>query len=204
MPSDLYLVRHGRTQPDPATAAALWPLSATGRAETARLAAHPRWAEVAGFYASPEEKAIETARLLSEPHGQSLTILTDLREVERGSAFLADYDAAVREFFARPDESVHGWERAVDAGRRVAGCLEQISARAGDRPVAVVSHGLALTLGLAALVPLDQPLWEFWRRIGFSSVGVLDLVRRRLVQEFCQQQEELRRESRDEPNVNDP
>jgi broad specificity phosphatase PhoE len=48
----------------------------------------------------------------------------------------------------------------------------------------VVSHGLALTLGLAALVPLDQPLWEFWRQIGFSRVAVLDLVRRRLVQVF--------------------
>jgi broad specificity phosphatase PhoE len=187
MPSQLYLVRHGRTQPDPTTAAALWRLSAAGRAETARLAAHPRWAEMAGFYASPEEKAIETARLLAEPHGQALTILPDLREVERGSVFLADYDTAVREFFACPDETVHGWERAADAGRRVAGCLEQISARAGDRPVAVVSHGLALTLGLAALVPLDQPLWEFWRQIGFSAVAVLDLVTRRLVQGFCQQ-----------------
>jgi len=184
MPSHLYLVRHGCTQPDPGTAPALWPLSAAGRAETARLAAHPCWAEMAGFYASPEEKAIETARLLAAPYGQALTILPDLREVERGSAFLADYDTAVRECFARPDESVHGWERAVDAGRRVAGCLEQISVRAGDHPVAVVSHGLALTLGLAALVPLDQPLWEFWRRIGFSKVAVLDLVGRQLVQGF--------------------
>jgi broad specificity phosphatase PhoE len=184
MPSHLYLVRHGRTQPDPAAAAALWPLSAAGRAETARLAAHSRWAEVAGFYASPEEKAIETARLLAEPHGRTVAILPNLREVERGNTFFADYDAAVREFFARSDESVHGWERAVDAGRRVAGCLEQISAVGGDRPVAVVSHGLALTLGLAALVPLDQPLWEFWRQIGFSRVAVLDLVRRRLVQVF--------------------
>jgi broad specificity phosphatase PhoE len=204
MPSHLYLVRHGRTQPDPTTAAALWPLSEAGRAETVRLGAHPRWAEVAGFYASPEEKAIETARLLAAPHGQAPTILPKLREVERGSAFFADYDAAAREFFARPNESVRGWERAVDAGRRVAGCLEQIGGRAGDHPVAVVSHGLALTLGLASLVPLDQPLWEFWRQIGFSGVAVLDLVRRRLVQGFCQQQEELRGESHDEPNVNDP
>jgi broad specificity phosphatase PhoE len=184
MASHLYLVRHGRTQPDPDTPAALWPLSEAGRAETARLATDPRWAEVACFYSSPEEKAIVTARLLAEPHGRAVEIVPDLREVERGLAFFADYEAAVLPFFARPAESVHGWERAVDAGRRVATCLKEIGGRAGDGPVAVVSHGLALTLGLAVLVPLGPDLWEFWRQIGFSSAAVLDLARRRLAQGF--------------------
>jgi hypothetical protein len=43
---------------------------------------------------------------------------------------------------------------------------------------------LALTLAIAALVPVEQPPWEFWRQIGFSSVAVLDLARKRLEQGF--------------------
>jgi len=142
------------------------------------------WAGVAGFFSSPEEKAIATARLLAEAHGRAVEIVPDLREVERGCAIFEEYEAAVREFFTRPDESVHGWERAVDAGRRVAACLMEIGARGGDGPLAVVSHGLALTLGIAALVPVGHDPWEFWRGIGFSSVAVLDLAQRRLVQGF--------------------
>ena len=67
-------------------------------------------------------------------------------------------------FFARPHESVRGWERAIDAQRRIVAAVERViltAPRMGD--VAIVSHGGVGTLLLCRLenVPIsrdeDQP-----------------------------------------------
>jgi broad specificity phosphatase PhoE len=61
----------------------------------------------------------------------------------------------VSEFFRQPEESVRGWERAVDAQRRV------VAATDGD--VAIIAHGGVGTLLLCHLSGLpisrdqDQP-----------------------------------------------
>lgn len=67
-------------------------------------------------------------------------------------------------FFARPEESVCGWERAVDAQHRIIAAVERVIAEApkiGD--VAIVAHGGVGALLLCYLrgIPIsraaDQP-----------------------------------------------
>ncbi len=68
------------------------------------------------------------------------------------------------EFFARPEESVRGWERAADAQRRIVAAVQHaiaLAPNAGD--IAIVSHGGVGALLLCHLkgVPIarteDQP-----------------------------------------------
>jgi broad specificity phosphatase PhoE len=55
-------------------------------------------------------------------------------------------------FFAQPDQAVRGWERAVDAQRRVVAAFDAVLAlprRDGD--IAIISHGAVGALLIAAL-----------------------------------------------------
>jgi broad specificity phosphatase PhoE len=62
------------------------------------------------------------------------------------------FEQVVEAFFAEPQRSVLGWERAIDAQRRIVSAvdrlLEQISPTA---PVAIISHGGVGTLLLSHL-----------------------------------------------------
>ncbi|HYY16942.1 MAG TPA: histidine phosphatase family protein [Gammaproteobacteria bacterium] len=54
----------------------------------------------------------------------------------------AEFEATVEAFFARPSESIRGWERAVAAQARLVGALEGMAyTTPGAGPIAVVSHG---------------------------------------------------------------
>jgi broad specificity phosphatase PhoE len=58
----------------------------------------------------------------------------------------------VDEFFRRPEESVRGWERAVDAQRRIVAATAAVLRMAPvDGDVAVVAHGGVGTLLLCHL-----------------------------------------------------
>jgi broad specificity phosphatase PhoE len=66
-------------------------------------------------------------------------------------------------FFARPDDSVRGWERAVDAQARIVAAVQAVLAQAPPGDVAIVAHGGVGALLLCHLkhVPIsraeDQP-----------------------------------------------
>jgi len=54
----------------------------------------------------------------------------------------AEFQRTADEFFARPHESIRGWERAADAQTRIVATLDDIARRApGTGPIAVISHG---------------------------------------------------------------
>jgi broad specificity phosphatase PhoE len=92
---------------------------------------------------------------------------TEFGENDRsGTGYLSEpeFDAVVDEFFRRPEESVRGWERAVDEQRRItAGTKAVLRANPVDGDVAIVAHGGTGTLLLCHLagVPIsrdrDQP-----------------------------------------------
>lgn len=62
------------------------------------------------------------------------------------------------EFFARPEVSVRGWERAVDAQGRIVTAVTELLAdeRSGAGDVLVVAHGAVGTLLLCHL--LGRPI----------------------------------------------
>jgi broad specificity phosphatase PhoE len=74
-------------------------------------------------------------------------------------------------FFARPEENVRGWERAVDAQARVAAAADEILKTFSGGNIAFVAHGgvgtllLCKYLGVPITRNADQPfqehLWAF-------------------------------------------
>jgi len=128
---------------------------------------------VSSVWASGETKAIEAAGILAGARGIAVGVHPGLGENDRSATgFLPppEFEHLADAFFAEPEKSVRGWERAVDAQRRVLAAFEEIvdmNAAAGD--VAIVAHGGVGTLLLCHLSGLpisrerDQPFQgHYW------------------------------------------
>ncbi|WP_119257373.1 histidine phosphatase family protein [Shinella zoogloeoides] len=142
-------ITHPQVAIDPAVPVPDWGLSERGR-ERAALAASTDWAQQIGrFVASTERKAIETAEILSAGR---LPVETDhaMGENDRSATGFLPPDAfeeAANWFFAHPQESFHGWERAMDAQARIVAAIERVLATHDPTlPIAFVGHGGVGTL----------------------------------------------------------
>ncbi len=168
----VYLVRHGAVTVQPGLPPAQWHLSPQGRAAADTLADEPFWPHVRGIHTSAEPKAEATAQRIAARHALPIRIEPELREVERPWTE-GDYAAAVRRYLA--GEALDGWEPRDQALARVRSRIDGIVERHEGVDVAIVSHGLALALYLAALLGLDgDKAHEMWSRLRFPDVAVLD------------------------------
>jgi broad specificity phosphatase PhoE len=84
-------------------------------------------------------------------------------------------------FFAYPQESVRGWERAVDAQRRIIGAVDRAIARSVGGDVAIVSHGGVGALLLCHLKGLPISRGEDQPGAGGGHVYAFDAASRRLL-----------------------
>ncbi|MEM8787511.1 MAG: histidine phosphatase family protein [Pseudomonadota bacterium] len=138
-----------------------WSLSDRGRARATAFAAHAVLSAVTAIWASAERKAIETAEILARARGVSIKIDPALGENDRSSTgFLppAEFERCADRFFATPDESYRGWERAVDAQARVVTAVRMIVAQHDRGDLAIASHGAVGTLLWCHLsgTPIDR------------------------------------------------
>lgn len=144
-----YYLSHPEVQVDPAVPVPQWGLSDAGRARLAMLAGAGWLASVRRIVSSDERKAIETAEILVQvTNGARVEILPDFHENDRSATgFLqpAEFEATADTFFAAPEQSVRGWERAVDAQARIVGAVDAVLAD-GEGPVLFVGHGGVGTL----------------------------------------------------------
>ncbi len=132
-----------------------WDLSQTGL-DRARLLASSPWAQgLTRIISSDERKAVTTARILADKTGCDVEIHAGLGENDRSATgFLPppEFEATADAFFGRPQESVRGWERAVDAQARIVTGMARAMARvlalspAPAGRVCVVGHGAVGTL----------------------------------------------------------
>ena len=162
-----YFITHPDVVINPAIPVARWPLSRRGRMRMLRMLEDPWVSGVSAIYCSTEQKAIDGAAIISEALGIPYTAIPELGENDRSTTgYLSEpeFNAVVDEFFRRPEESVRGWERAVDAQQRIiAGTRAASMGRPIDGNVAIVGHGGVGTLLLCHLagVPIsrdcDQP-----------------------------------------------
>lgn len=146
----LLYVSHPEVAIDPAVPVPDWGLSAKGRERAAAFAPHPLVAAAGRVVASREKKAIETAEILAAPQGLAVEIRDDLHENDRSATgFLPpeEFEATANRFFAEPETSIRGWERAIDAQRRIVGAVTAILAERPDIETTVmVGHGGVGTL----------------------------------------------------------
>jgi broad specificity phosphatase PhoE len=186
-----FFFTHPEVVVDPTTPVEQWILSKDGRRRSrsmSRLCA----GRVQLVVTSAETKAREAGAILANSLDLPVEIDQSLGELNRDSTgYLEppDFELVVDEFFARPDESVRGWERARDAQRRVVAAVRDRSTGT-SYGIAFVAHGGvgALLMAHFSRVPinrsLDQPglgsyfsfsasswtLRRGWRRIPDSNL----------------------------------
>ena len=163
----LHFITHPEVVIDPSVPVPDWPLSSEGVRRMGLALEQPWMSQLGSVFSSAERKATDAARLVADRFGLSPVVVPELGENDRSTTgYLpkVEFEATADLFFAHPEESVRGWERAVDAQRRISAAVERVIAeapRSGD--VAVVSHGGVGALLLCHLkgVPIsraeDQP-----------------------------------------------
>ncbi len=160
-------VTHPQVNIDPAIPVPFWGLSDRGK-ERARLAAACPWAGmIRRIVSSDETKAMETAAILGSASGVRFEVGHDMGENDRSATgFLAppQFELAADWFFAHPEQSYHGWERAVDAQTRIVrAVMAVLDHHDRSQPVAFVGHGGVGTLlkchlqGSPIMRSKDQP-----------------------------------------------
>ncbi|MCK7613358.1 histidine phosphatase family protein [Roseibium sediminicola] len=169
----IYLT-HPEVKIDPEVPVPDWGLSETGRERAARAAALPFAGDIRQVISSSEQKAIETAQVFCGRKGVFHRALRFLHENDRSATgFLPplEFEATADAFFAKPHDSVRGWERAVDAQDRiVTGVKSALRHIPEDDPVLFVGHGAVGTLLMCHLmaVPIsrahDQKRGGSWYR----------------------------------------
>ncbi|MDQ6438105.1 histidine phosphatase family protein [Mesorhizobium sp. LHD-90] len=147
--AQLIFVTHPEVRIDPRVDVRQWSLSPAGVERMRLFAAGDVVRNVGAIWSSTETKAREAAEILA--HALSLEVRADrdLGENDRtATGFLPpiEFEKVADQFFANPEESVRGWERAVDAQRRIRCTVDRIirGHRGGD--LAIASHGAVGTL----------------------------------------------------------
>lgn len=163
----VYFITHPEVDVDPAIPVPEWRLSHQGIQRMGLLLDRPWVQPIRGIFSSAERKAIEAARILADFLAVSPIVIEGLGENDRSATgYLPklEFEATADNFFARPEDSVRGWERAADAQRRIVRAVNHaIKMCPAERDMAIVSHGGVGALLLCHLkgVPIsraeDQP-----------------------------------------------
>ena len=187
MTTRVHLVRHGTTilAEDRFAGQTDVPLSDVGRAQARalgrRLAAEP----IDAFYASPLSRALETARLIAQPHGQDVVARAELREISHGhweektrreveSLYPAEYARWESDPFSFAPE---GGETGLAATARALPALLEIVASHPDGNVLVVSHKATIRLLVCALLGVDARGYRDQLDCRPACLNVLDFGR---------------------------
>jgi len=151
----VYFISHPEVVIDRQIPVPQWDLSPRGHARLAILVGQPWMAIVQALFSSTEQKAKTTAAAIAHAHGLVVQYAEGLGEMDRSATGMLEpehFDQVVAAFFANPQASALGWERAIDAqARNVATVDHLLDQTAPDAPVAIVSHGGVGTLLLSHL-----------------------------------------------------
>jgi broad specificity phosphatase PhoE len=188
MKTTLYLIRHGATEANLARPARLQgrrynpPLAPLGvrQAEATRdfLAIRP----IDHCYSSPLLRAVQTAAIVTAPHGLSPQTMEPLTECDVGQWEGLDWQTiryhdadSYHRFMANP--SRHGYpggESFSDVHQRAAATLEELLNRHAGGSLLVVAHHVVNRTYLAGLLglPLDQA-----RQVVLDNCGISVVIR---------------------------
>lgn len=180
-----YYITHPQVNQDPGRPVPQWDLSPQGRARLQALADAPWVKSLTVLHASEETKAVETAQILADISGARIITHAQMHENDRsatGYLLPPEFEGVADAFFAEPTVSVRGWERAIDAQKRIVAAVDHAlyTSKPTTGAVAFCGHGAVGTLLLCYLVSLpigrhhDQPP-------GGGNVFAFDTAARRVL-----------------------
>lgn len=149
MPQHVRYLTHPQVQIDPAVPVPEWGLSAIGRSRVEAVVASGALRGTTQVISSGERKAIETARPIADALAIEIEIRPAMHENDRSATgFLApdEFETVADQFFAHPDRSIRGWERARDAQDRIVREAETVLKRNRPGDCLFVGHGAVGTL----------------------------------------------------------
>jgi broad specificity phosphatase PhoE len=147
----IFFITHPDVVIDAAVPVSEWRLNERGRARMREMTAHPWASGVRRVFASSERKARDAAEVLADAlRLAGYSVVDDLGENDRSATgYLPkqEFEATADAFYARPQESVRGWERAADAQARIVRAVDRIvSQTPAEGDVAIIGHGGTGTL----------------------------------------------------------
>lgn len=162
-----FYLTHPQVEIERARPVPLWRLSGEGRARVEAILDRPWLQSVKRILCSDETKAVEAAAIIGAHLGVAVEVDREMGENDRSSTGFLEppaFEAAADRFFAEPDQSWNGWERAVDAADRIERAVRRaLSGHAASSPALLVGHGGVGTLlrcriaGTAIARSYDQP-----------------------------------------------
>lgn len=171
----LILVKHSLPELAGGIPAREWKLSAEGRIRARKLAEQLNSFDPEVIVSSVEPKAKETAEIIADRFDLELRLVDGLHEHDRSTIPLLSTDqfqAAIREFFDKPDTLVFGSESANTAHRRFSSAVHAVLREYPDQTIVIVSHGTVISLFVSGLTGMSDML--FWSELGLPSYVVLD------------------------------
>jgi len=148
----LWLIRHGEPAEESrhrCYGSLDFGLSETGRAQMAQVAEYLKAEPVAAIYASPQSRALESARILAAVQSCPFEVVADLREIDFGEfeglpydEIAARYPDLYRQWMETPTEvRFPDGESFSEMRVRVLGAFESIQRDQEGQTVVIVSHG---------------------------------------------------------------
>ncbi|WP_439273434.1 histidine phosphatase family protein [Pseudochrobactrum sp. HB0163] len=165
----LIFLSHPQVVVEPAVPVTQWHLAPQGRAALQKFLSRNLLPVPDIIFCSEETKAQQTAALAGKYFKRGVHTHCGLGENDRSATgFLppAEFEQVADQFFAKPHQSVRGWETAAAAQKRICNALADIMALAVDaqyQVVMIAGHGATGTLLYCALAGLpvsrdyDQP-----------------------------------------------
>jgi broad specificity phosphatase PhoE len=183
MPVTVHLVRHGEVENPKGVIYGRLPgyhLSERGKLQARAAALHLADADLATVWASPMERAQETAAEIAAPH--SLEVVTDDRLIESGNTF-EGVAKTVWHLFSNP---AHWWrfrnpftpswgESFGEIRARMMEAIREAAEGAEGRELAIVSHQTPVLVARLALARRRVPPWLGGTPCQTGSVTTLKL-----------------------------
>jgi broad specificity phosphatase PhoE len=162
----IFLARHGTTvlaAEDRFAGETDVPLADEGREQARRLATRLNGQPIAALYSSPLQRAMETARLLAEPHQLPVKSRPEFREISHGhweGLKRAEVEARFTDEFAAWENDPYtfapeGGESGLAVTARALPALLEVARAHGGQTVLIVSHKATIRLLISSLLGFD-------------------------------------------------
>jgi broad specificity phosphatase PhoE len=177
-------IRHSETQRDYVDSSLLWKLSEKGIELAKTLAKNELIKTIDVLYPSFQNKAMQTALILSEDN--NIQIIPDNRFTELTSitnGYIEDFEGTLMKFYSGEIERINDGETIEECRIRFAEAIDDIVGKSKDKNIiGIVSHGNALAIYLSKY--LNEDILSLHNRIRMPDFLVFDYDNKSILTDF--------------------